>query len=199
MGPLEGFRIIALAGIGPEPMCSMLLADMGATVLRLERPASGAGGPERSEGFKLLNRGSQSIILDLKQRAGIDLALDLISEADALIEGFRPGTSWSGWGLAPRPCLARNTRLVYGRMTGWGQGGPLAQTAGHDINYIALTGALHAIGRAEPPTAAAQSHRRFRRRRDAISRSALSARCWRRRNLASDKSSTPQWSRRRVS
>jgi alpha-methylacyl-CoA racemase len=152
MGPLAGFRILEFAGIGPGPMCAMLLADMGATVLRLDRPMHAGLGLERPENFNLLNRSRVSALIDLKAKEGIALALDLIARADALIEGFRPGTM-ERLGLGPEPCLARNGRLVYGRMTGWGQDGPLAPAAGHDLNYIALTGALHAIGRAGgPPT-----------------------------------------------
>jgi alpha-methylacyl-CoA racemase len=152
MGPLAGFRILEFAGIGPGPMCAMLLADMGATVLRLDRPVHAGLGLERPENFNLLNRGRVSALVDLKAKEGVALALDLIARADALIEGFRPGTM-ERLGLGPEPCLARNPRLVYGRMTGWGQEGPLAPAAGHDLNYIALTGALHAIGRAGgPPT-----------------------------------------------
>jgi alpha-methylacyl-CoA racemase len=152
MGPLKGFRIVEFAGIGPGPMCAMLLADMGATVLRLERPTVPGLGIERPENFNLLNRGRSSVILDLKRPDCVALALDLIKEADAIIEGFRPGVM-EKLGLGPEPCLAANPRLVYGRMTGWGQEGPLALAAGHDLNYIALTGALHAIGRAgQPPT-----------------------------------------------
>jgi alpha-methylacyl-CoA racemase len=152
MGPLAGFRILEFAGIGPGPMCAMLLADMGATVLRLDRPVSAGLGIERPENFNLLSRGRVSALIDLKAKEGIALALDLVARADALIEGFRPGTM-ERLGLGPEPCLARNGRLVYGRMTGWGQDGPLAPAAGHDLNYIALIGALHAIGRAgQPPT-----------------------------------------------
>jgi alpha-methylacyl-CoA racemase len=133
-------------------MCAMLLADMGATVLRLDRPTQTGLGIERPENFNLLNRGRASVLVDLKSKEGIALALDLVAQADAIIEGFRPGTM-ERLGLGPKECLARNGRLVYGRMTGWGQDGPLASAAGHDLNYIALTGALHAIGRAgQPPT-----------------------------------------------
>ncbi|MBO0753873.1 MAG: CoA transferase, partial [Bradyrhizobiaceae bacterium] len=152
MGPLSGYRILEFAGIGPGPMCAMLLADMGATVLRLDRPGPAGLGIERPENFNLLNRGRVSVLIDLKSKEGVALALDLVTRADALIEGFRPGTM-ERLGLGPELCLARNPRLVYGRMTGWGQDGPLASAAGHDLNYIALTGALHAIGRAgQPPT-----------------------------------------------
>ena len=152
MGPLHGYRVVEFAGIGPGPMCAMLLADMGATVIRLDRPSPSQLGVPRPDRFDLLHRGRPSVAIDLKQAAGIALALDLVAAADALIEGFRPGTM-EKLGLGPESCLARNPRLVYGRMTGWGQEGPLARTAGHDLNYIALTGALHAIGRAgAPPT-----------------------------------------------
>lgn len=151
-GPLAGFRVVEFAGIGPGPMCAMLLADMGATVLRLDRQAPASLGIERPERFNLLNRGRRSASIDLKRPEGIALALDLVAQTDALIEGFRPGTM-ERLGLGPEPCLARNPRLVYGRMTGWGQEGPLAAAAGHDLNYISLIGALHAIGRAgEKPT-----------------------------------------------
>ncbi|HYC49257.1 MAG TPA: CaiB/BaiF CoA-transferase family protein [Burkholderiales bacterium] len=146
MGPLKGIRIIELAGIGPGPMCAMLLADLGATVLRIDRKQPVDLGTPRPLEFNLLLRNRKSIALDLKQRAAVDLVLKLVHDADALIEGFRPGVA-ERLGLGPNECLTRNPRLVYGRMTGWGQTGPLASAAGHDINYIALTGALHAIGR----------------------------------------------------
>jgi len=152
MGPLAGYRIVEFAGIGPGPFCAMLLADMGATVLRLDRPTVANLGIDRPARFNLLNRGRCSAIIDLKREEGIALALELVGKADALIEGFRPGTM-ERLGLGPEPCLARNQRLVYGRVTGWGQDGPLAAAAGHDLNYIALIGALDAIGRAgQPPT-----------------------------------------------
>jgi alpha-methylacyl-CoA racemase len=152
MGPLAGYRIVEFAGIGPGPMCAMLLADMGATVLRLERPAGETLGIDKPARFDLLNRNRHSLPLDLKEPAGLAAAFELIERADALIEGFRPGTM-ERLGLGPEQCFKRNPRLVYGRITGWGQDGPLASAAGHDLNYIALTGALHAIGRAgQPPT-----------------------------------------------
>jgi len=147
MGPLAGIRIVEFAGIGPAPMAAMLFADLGANVIRIDRLAPsglGIGMPTR---FGLLSRGRPSVAIDLKHKDGIALAADLIDEADALIEGFRPGTM-ERLGLGPKEALARNPRLVYGRMTGWGQSGPLAQAAGHDLNYLALTGALAAIGRA---------------------------------------------------
>jgi alpha-methylacyl-CoA racemase len=145
-GPLSGVKVLELAGIGPGPFCGMLLADMGADVLRVDRlQASDLGLPVDSK-YDIMSRGRRSIALDLKQPAAIRAVLDLAGKADALIEGFRPGVT-ERLGLGPDACLARNPRLVYGRITGWGQDGPLAQAAGHDINYIALSGALHAIGR----------------------------------------------------
>jgi len=141
-----------MAGIGPAPMCAMLLADLGATVLRVDRQQeSGLGLPSQTR-FSVVNRGRHAIAVDLKKREGTELVLRLASEADALIEGFRPGVM-ERLGLGPETCQKRNPKLVYGRMTGWGQEGPLAQAAGHDLNYIALAGVLHSIGRAgQPPT-----------------------------------------------
>lgn len=150
MGPLAGIRVIEIAGIGPGPFCAMLLADMGADVLRIDRTADSDLGLPRDPRFDLLNRGRRSVALNLKKSEGVAAALRLIGQADALIEGFRPGVM-ERLGLGPDVCLGRNPKLVYGRMTGWGQDGPLAEAAGHDINYIALTGALHAIGRAGGP------------------------------------------------
>ena len=151
-GVLSGFRIVEFAGIGPGPMAAMLLSDMGATVLRLERPQASGLGLARPTELNFLNRGRRSVVVDLKSAEGIALALALVSRADALIEGFRPGVM-EKLGLGPQPCLQAQPRLVYGRITGWGQEGPLAQSAGHDLNYIALSGALDAIGRAgHPPT-----------------------------------------------
>jgi alpha-methylacyl-CoA racemase len=152
MGPLAGFRIVEMAGIGPAPMCAMLLADLGATVLRIDRrQPSGLGLPGDAR-FNIMNRSRHAIAVDLKQPEGVALVLRLVGAADALIEGFRPGVM-ERLGLGPEPCLARNPKLVYGRMTGWGQTGPLAEAAGHDLNYIALAGVLHSIGRAgQPPT-----------------------------------------------
>ena len=152
MGPLQGLKIVELAGIGPGPMCAMLLADLGATVIRIDRKHPVDLGTPRPLPFNLLLRNRHSIAVDLKHSAAVDLTLKLVSQADALIEGFRPGVA-ERLGLGPDVCLARNPKLVYGRMTGWGQEGPLASAAGHDLNYIALTGALHAIGRkGAPPT-----------------------------------------------
>jgi len=146
MGPLTGYRVIEFAGIGPGPMCAMLLSDMGADVLRIDRTSAAGLGISMRTKFDLLNRGRRSVAFDLKKPEAIDAVLRLVEKADALIEGFRPGVM-ERLGLSPDQCLARNPRLVFGRMTGWGQEGPLAEAAGHDINYIALTGALHSIGR----------------------------------------------------
>jgi crotonobetainyl-CoA:carnitine CoA-transferase CaiB-like acyl-CoA transferase len=152
VGPLAGIKVVELAGIGPGPMCAMLLADLGATVLRIDRPEPSDLGIPRPLRYDLLLRGRRSLALDLKRPEGKALALRLVERADALIEGFRPGVT-ERLGLGPDDCLARNPRLVYGRVTGWGQEGPLAHAAGHDINYIALAGALHAFGRhGQPPT-----------------------------------------------
>lgn len=152
MGPLQGIKIVELAGIGPGPMAAMLLADLGATVLRIERRESVELGVKRPLRFDLLLRNRQVIALNLKQPEDHALALRLIGNADGLIEGFRPGVA-ERMGLGPDACLERNPRLVYGRITGWGQTGPLAQAAGHDLNYIALTGILDRIGRRDqPPT-----------------------------------------------
>src|SRR2546422_4706213 len=149
MGPLEGVRVIEFAGIGPGPFAGMMLADMGAEVLRLARLGSWSGRfPEPR--YDVHQRGKRVVRLDLKHPRGVEAALRLVEEADCLIEGFRPGVM-ERLGLGPDPCLARNPRLVYGRMTGWGQTGPLAQAAGHDIDYIALAGALGAIGPEEKP------------------------------------------------
>jgi len=152
MGPLAGIKIVELTGIGPGPMCGMLLADLGATVLRIDRTQPSDLGVPRPLRYDLLLRGRPCLALDLKDPTGRALALRLIEHADALIEGFRPGVT-ERLGLGPEDCLTRNPRLVYGRVTGWGQEGPLAQAAGHDLNYIALAGAVHAFGRqSQPPT-----------------------------------------------
>ena len=143
MGPLKGIRIIEMAGIGPGPFAGMLLADLGAEVIRIDRSKAGMttnGGP-----VDVMNRGKKSISVDLKNPEGVEVVLKLIETADALLEGYRPGVM-EKLGLGPDVCLARNEKLVFGRMTGWGQTGPLAHTAGHDINYIAITGALDSIG-----------------------------------------------------
>jgi alpha-methylacyl-CoA racemase len=146
MGPLTGVKIIELAGIGPAPFCGMLLADLGADVLRIDRKAGGARSIDIDPARDILNRGRRSIAMDLKHPQAIEALLGLVEKADMFIEGFRPGVT-ERMGLGPDACRARNPRLVYGRMTGWGQTGPLAQTSGHDINYLALSGALHLIGR----------------------------------------------------
>lgn len=145
-GPLVGVKIVEFAGIGPGPFCGMLLADLGADVVRIDRADAVA-----SSRADLANRGKRSVAVDLKKPEGIEAALSLIEKADGLLEGFRPGVM-ERLGLGPEPALARNPKLVYGRMTGWGQTGPWASMAGHDIDYIALTGALHTMGRTgEPP------------------------------------------------
>jgi alpha-methylacyl-CoA racemase len=147
MGPLSGFRIVEFVGIGPGPFAAMLFADLGARVIRVDRLTASGLGVERPTRFDLLARSRPSIAVDLKRPEGIALAIELVEKADGLIEGFRPGTM-ERLGLGPDVLLARNPRLVYGRMTGWGQTGPLAQAAGHDLNYISLVGAAGAIGRA---------------------------------------------------
>jgi alpha-methylacyl-CoA racemase len=145
MGPLTGFRIVELAGIGPGQLCGMLLADMGAQLIRIERLADAdLGIPLRAE-YQLMNRSRPAIAVDLKRKEGVELLLQLCEQADALFEGFRPGVM-ERLGLGPDACMARNRRLVYGRMTGWGQDGPLAASVGHDGNYIALAGVLSTIG-----------------------------------------------------
>jgi alpha-methylacyl-CoA racemase len=151
MGPLAGMKIVELAGIGAGPHCAMMIADMGAEVVRIDRPAASGLGVDVEPRFDLVLRGRHSLAIDLKRREGSDVVLRMIDQADALIESFRPGVM-ERMGLGPDVCLSRNPRLVYGRLTGWGQDGPYAQMAGHDINYIALTGGLHAIGpRNGPP------------------------------------------------
>jgi alpha-methylacyl-CoA racemase len=143
-GPLAGLRIIELGGIGPGPFCGMLLADLGAGLIRVDRPAEAGGATPHV----VLHRGRRSVTIDLKSAAGAEVALRLIDDADAVIEGFRPGVT-ERLGLGPETCLTRNPRLVYGRMTGWGREGPLVHEPGHDINYIAIAGALGAIGPAD--------------------------------------------------
>ena len=149
-GPLSGIRVLELAGIGPGPFCGMMLADMGADLLRVDRLEPVDLGLPLDPKFDVIARGRRSIALDLKDARAIEIALAIIAKADVLIEGFRPGVT-ERLGLGPDACLARNPRLVYGRVTGWGQDGPMAQAAGHDINYIAIAGALHAVGPPERP------------------------------------------------
>jgi alpha-methylacyl-CoA racemase len=146
MGPLAGIRVLEFEAIGPGPFAGMLLADLGADVLVVDRPADSDLGLKRERWYDVMMRGKRSVTLDLKSPAAKEAALSLLGKADALIEGFRPGVM-ERLGLGPEVALARNPRLVYGRMTGWGQDGPLAARAGHDINYIALAGVLHAFGR----------------------------------------------------
>ncbi len=152
MGPLAGVKVIELAGIGPGPLAAMFLADLGATVIRVDRKQTAELGVKRPIEFDLALRNRRSVRVDLKERAGVELVLDLVRNADVLIEGFRPGVT-ERLGVGPDDCMKVNPRLVYGRVTGWGQDGPLAQSPGHDINYIAITGLLNAIGRAgQAPT-----------------------------------------------
>ena len=146
MGPLAGIKVLELEAIGPAPFAGMVLADMGADVLVVDRPADPGLGLERSRAFDVMMRGKRSVTLDLKQPGGKEAALRLIARADVLIEGFRPGVM-ERLGLGPADVFRRNEKIVYGRMTGWGQQGPLAPRAGHDIDYIALAGVLHAFGR----------------------------------------------------
>ena len=146
MGTLSGYKIVEFAGIGPAPMCAMLLADMGADVLRIDRAEDAALGISLDAKYSLLSRGRKSVAIDLKKPEGVAAAMKLVEGADALLEGFRPQVM-ERLGLGPDECLKRNPKLIYGRMTGWGQEGPLAHAAGHDINYIALSGVLASIGR----------------------------------------------------
>lgn len=152
MGPLQGVKIIEVAGIGPGPFAAMMLSDMGADVVRVDRSANAMGGDPAAPPADIFNRGRRSIALDLKSPQGVEVLLDLVEQADALIEGFRPGVA-ERLGFGPDVCAQRNPKLVFGRMTGWGQEGPYAPTAGHDINYIALAGVLAHLGRSgEKPT-----------------------------------------------
>ncbi|MFC4671397.1 CaiB/BaiF CoA transferase family protein [Seohaeicola nanhaiensis] len=145
-GPLAGLRVVEMVGIGPGPFAAMVLADLGAEVIRIDRVTPSGNGIARPIDCDFAARGRPSVALDLKRAEAVDLVLDLVTGADALIEGFRPGVM-ERLGLGPEPCLARNPRLAYGRLTGWGQDGPMAQRAGHDLSYLALTGVLNAIGR----------------------------------------------------
>ncbi|MDX2154991.1 MAG: CaiB/BaiF CoA-transferase family protein [Hyphomicrobiaceae bacterium] len=147
MGPLKGYRVIEMAGIGPAPFCAMMLADMGAEVIRVDRRERADLGLERKPAFEIMNRGRRSIAVDIKKPEAVAIVKRLVKDADAIIEGFRPGVM-ERLGLGPDVLAAINPRLVFGRMTGFGQEGPLAQRAGHDINYIALAGVLQHLGRA---------------------------------------------------
>ncbi len=149
-GPLEGIIVVELAGLGPAPFCGMVLADLGADVIRVDRVGGGATPLPLEPRFDLHQRGKRSISVDLKHPEGRKVVLDLLRRSDALIEGFRPGVT-EGLGIGPGECLAVNPALVYGRMTGWGQEGPYAATAGHDIDYIAISGVLHSIGPHDTP------------------------------------------------
>jgi alpha-methylacyl-CoA racemase len=151
MGPLKGMRMIEMAGIGPGPFAGMMFSDLGAEVIRIDRKARSSGDSfDSAKKSNFTDRGRRSIAIDLKSADGVALALELIAQSDALIEGYRPGVM-ERLGLGPDICLGANPKLVYGRITGWGQHGPLSQDAGHDINYIALIGALHAVGTREAP------------------------------------------------
>jgi alpha-methylacyl-CoA racemase len=151
-GPLSGIRVVEMAGLGPTPFAAMMLADMGADVVRVDRPPTSSSSPIAPDARSMQLRGRRSICIDLKQPDGIDVLLQLVSTADAFLEGFRPGVA-ERLGFGPGDCAARNRALVYARATGWGQSGDLAQAVGHDINYLALSGALYPIGPFEaPPT-----------------------------------------------
>ncbi|MEQ1890729.1 MAG: CaiB/BaiF CoA-transferase family protein, partial [Alphaproteobacteria bacterium] len=150
MGPLTGVKIVELAGIGPAPMCAMLLADMGADIVRVDRTEAADLGLKSDPKGNPLNRGRPSVAVDLKTGEGVETVLRMIDQADALIEGFRPGVM-ERLGLGPDVCQKRNPKLIFGRMTGWGQYGPLAHAAGHDINYISIIGALDAVGQKDGP------------------------------------------------
>src|SRR4051795_12665215 len=144
-GPLTGFKMVEIAGIGPAPFAATMLADMGAEIVRVERAAAVRGPAPDAPHIDLLRRNRRNIAVDLKHPDGVAVVLDLVADADALIEGFRPGVM-ERLGLGPDVCLGRNPRLVFGRMTGWGQDGPLASSAGHDMNYISVAGALFGMG-----------------------------------------------------
>jgi alpha-methylacyl-CoA racemase len=154
-GPLQGVTVVELAGIGPGPFAGMMLADMGADVVRVDRiptPGGGSALEALMRNDSVVDRGRRSIALNMKDPRAVEAVLQLAARADILIEGFRPGVT-EKLGVGPKDCMARNPKLVYGRMTGWGQTGPLAQAAGHDLNYIALSGAVHAMGPADRPPA----------------------------------------------
>lgn len=151
-GPLSGLRVVEMVGLGPTPFCAMLLADLGAEVIRIDRPVADPDAAADRARFDVPARGRRSLSLDLRKEGAAEIVLQLVARADVLIEGFRPGVM-ERLGLGPNVCLERQPRLVYGRMTGWGQSGPLAAAAGHDLNYLALTGLLHAMGRPDSPPA----------------------------------------------
>ena len=150
MGPLHGVKVLEIEALGPVPWAGMMLSDMGADVIRIDRPLAIDMGVERDTRFKFSERGRRSVIADLKTEQGQKAILSLVSKSDILLEGMRPGVM-ERLGLGPAPCLAQNPALIYGRMTGWGQTGPLAQTVGHDINYIAIAGVLNSIGTSSTP------------------------------------------------
>jgi len=150
VGPLHGFKIVEIAGIGPGQLCGMLLADMGAELIRIDRPDGDDPGVDFPAKYDIMNRSRPTLAVDLKSKKGAELVLRLCEDADALFEGFRPGVM-ERLGLGPSTCMAKNERLIYGRMTGWGQHGPLADSVGHDTNYIALSGALGSIGDKDQP------------------------------------------------
>jgi alpha-methylacyl-CoA racemase len=147
MGPLEGVKILEIAGIGPGPFAAMMLSDMGADIIKIDRAGTVRPGKPAHPPRDVLGRGRRSLAVDLKNPEGIETVLKMVEQADVILEGFRPGVM-ERLGLGPEVCQARNPRIIFGRMTGWGQDGPMAKAAGHDINYIALTGALHSMGRA---------------------------------------------------
>ena len=149
-GPLAGLKILELAGIGPAPLCCSLMSDLGADVLRLDRNQDAGLGIGRDRRTDLTRRGRKSVSVDLKHSKGTETVLKLVEEADVLVDPFRPGVT-EKLGLGPDDCFARNKKLIYARMTGWGQTGPLAHAAGHDLNYLSLTGIVHAIGSKEKP------------------------------------------------
>ena len=148
--PLEGLKVIEMAALGPVPFCSMMLADMGADVVRIDRSGSAGLGFQMDNRFDMTSRGHRSVSLDLRCSQGVEVALKLIESADILLEGMRPG-AMERLGLGPEPCMQRNAALIYGRMTGWGQSGPMSNRAGHDINYISMNGVLHSIGLTDGP------------------------------------------------
>lgn len=150
MGPLQGVKVLEFEAIGPVPFAAMMLSDMGADVIRIDRPVPPDSGVARDTRFQFTQRGRRSVIADLKTVEGKEAVLSLVEKADIVLEGMRPGVM-ERLGLGPGPCSSRNPALVYGRMTGWGQTGPLSQTVGHDINYIGIAGVLHAIGTSQPP------------------------------------------------